>query len=117
MIVTIFSYAAIVLYAISIGLGIVILISAWCTLRPGKGVHLAWWHVLAITIALWNWHALFALRVVSDLNLFGATNVLPGVIPTWYLIFATSNLLLADVALWIILKVQRGRRQLQKAAK
>ncbi len=109
------SYLAIVLHAVSIGLGIVILVSAWQTLRPPRGVHLAWWHVLAITIAVWNWHSLFALRAISDMGLFGAANVLPGTVPTWYLVFATGNLLLGDVALWLIFKVQRGRRRLQGA--
>ncbi len=107
------SYLAVVLYAVNIGLGVVILASAWETLRPGKGVHLAWWHVLVITCVVWGWEALFLLRVISDLNLFGATNLLPGTIPSWYLIFATALLLFGDVAFWLILKVQRGRRRLQ----
>lgn len=111
---TFISYLAIILHAVSIGLGVVILCSAWYTLRPAKGVHLMWWHVLAITCAVWGWHSLFLLRVISDLNLFGTTAVLPGTIPSWYLYTATFFLALADAAFWLILKVQRGRLRLQR---
>jgi hypothetical protein len=105
--------ATVVLHAISLGLGVVILWSAWKTLRPARGVHLAWWHVLAITVAVWGWHTWFTIRVVSDLGLFGTTDILPGTVPTWYLVGGMAYLVLGDVAFWLILKVQRGRRQLQ----
>jgi hypothetical protein len=105
----------VVLHAVSIGLGAVILWSAWKTLRPARGVHLMWWHVLAVTVGMWGWHFLFTIRVVSDLNLFGTTDLLPGTLPTWYLVVGMVTLVLDDVALWLILKVQRGRRQLQGA--
>ncbi len=111
------SYLAIVLHSISIGLGTVILMSAWQTLRPPRGIQLMWWHVLAITAGVWFWHSLFLLRVISDLRLFNLEPLLPGTVPTWYLFLGTAILLLDDVAFWLILKVQRGRRQLQKAAK
>ncbi len=114
MITTIVSYLSVALYAINIGLGIVILISAWDTLRPGKGVHLAWWHVFVITCVVWGWEGLFLVRVISDLRLFGAASLLPGIVPMWYLIFAFLLLLFGNVAFWLILKVQRGRRQLQR---
>ncbi len=117
MLITAVSYAAIALHAISIGLGAVILMSAWQTLRPPRPVHLMWWHVLAITIGVWFWHSLFLVRVISDLRLFDLEPLLPGTIPTWYLFLGTAVLLLDDVAFWLILKVQRGRRQLQKGTK
>jgi hypothetical protein len=104
---------AVVLHAISIGLGSVILWASWITLRPAIGVHLMWWHILAITIGVWLWHTLFVIRVVSDHRLFGFGDWLPGTVPAWYLLVGTIGLLLDDVALWLILKVQRGRLQLQ----
>lgn len=111
---TLTSYLAIVLHAVSIGLGVVILSAAWQTLRPSRGAHLMWWHVLAITVGVWVWHTLFLLRVVSDLMLFGSEAFLPGTVPTWYLLLGTAILLLDDVAFWLILRVQRGRLRLQR---
>lgn len=110
-------YLAILLGSASYGLGAVICWSAYQTLRPARGVHLMFWHVLAITIATWAFHALFLARVVSDLDAFDSLSLLPGTIPTWYLVTGTLALALTDVAFWIILKVQRGRRQLQKGTR
>ncbi len=111
------SYLAVALHAISLGLGAVILWAAWFTLRPAKGIHLMWWHILTITVAVWILQTLFILRVVSDLRLFNSTTLLPGTVPSWYIYIATFSLVLADVAFWIILKVQRGRRQQQQRTK
>jgi hypothetical protein len=110
---TAISYLAIALHAVSLGFGAVILWAAWFTLRPAKGVHLMWWHILAITVGVWGWHSLFVLRVVSDLRLYDTTTLLPGTAPLWYLCVGTAILALDDVAFWLILKVQRGRRRLQ----
>lgn len=113
MLTSIVSYFDVVLYAISIGLGLVILWAAWYTLHPPKGVHLMWWHILTITVAVWILQTLFIIRVISDLRLFNSTTLLPGTIPSWYLYIATFSFILSDVAFWIILKVQRGRRHIQ----
>lgn len=112
-----FSYIAILLGAVSYGLGTVICWAAHETLRPRRGVHLMFWHVLAVTIGVWGFHTLFLVRVLSDLNLFDSVSFLPGTVPLWYLITGTGLLALNDVAFWIILKVQRGRRQLQRMAR
>ncbi len=111
---TFVSYLAIVLHAVSLGLGAVILCSAWYTLRPAKGVHLMWWHILAITVAVWILETLLLLRVISDLRLFGTTTLLPGTNPVWYLYTATFAFVLVDVSFWLIYKVQRGRLRLQR---
>lgn len=116
MLRTLVSYLAVLLGAASYGLGGVICWSAYKTLRPPKGIHLMFWHVLAVTLGVWGFHALFLVRVISDLNAFDTLSLLPGTVPTWYLTTATTFLALNDTAFWLILKVQRGRRQLQRRA-
>lgn len=74
-----------------------------------------WWHVLTITLGVWGWHTLFALRIVSDVQIFGLDDLLPGTIPMWYASVGLFLLFLDDFALWLILKVQRGRRILQRS--
>lgn len=111
---TTISYVAILLATVTFGLGGVICWSAYQTLRPARGVHLMFWHVLAITVGVLGFHVLFLVRVVSDLDLFDSISVLPGTIPRWYLITGTLLLALNAAAFWIILKVQRGRHRLQR---
>lgn len=107
-------YVALFLGSISFGLGGVIIWSAWSTLRPRRGVQLMFWHVCAITLSTWGFHVLFLLRVVSDLPIFVSYALFPGIIPFWYLLTGALFLALNNVAFWLILKVQRGRRYIQR---
>lgn len=107
-------YVAVGLHAVSVALGVVILHAAWETLRPTGGVHLMWWHVLAITLGVWGWHSLFVLRMMSDAGDFGTAELFVGPSPTWLIGIGFLLLILDDLALWLILKVQRGRYRLQR---
>lgn len=91
-----------VLYAVSLGLGGTILVYARHTMRPRRsGPGLMYWHILSITLALWGWE-LVALVPILGLYEEQAPLIWRG--PT-FIAFA----LLTNFALYLILKVQRGR--------
>lgn len=100
------------LFAVSLGLGGTILVTARQTMRPKTGngkLGLMWWHILTITVAVWGWE--FAALVPIFQLLSGAAA--PTYLGPGFIALAT----LTNVALWLILRVQRGRLKIQWEAR